>query len=173
MARQTPIIITESSSKSGSPWLFGILAAVAAGAAYVWKSSQASNNQNDQAAQLQNDVFTQQAAIIHNAVAGLGTDTKALYDVAPKITDWAKVSAAYTALTKGANIEDDLSGDLDAEEYKYFMSLIQVKGRSQVQGKGLVKPITAASIGLVAGKLKQIVENCAYMQVLQIMPKEM
>ena len=102
---------------------------------------------------MQNDVFTQQAAIIHNAVAGLGTDTKALYDVAPKITDWAKVSAAYTALTKGANIEDDLSGDLDAEEYKYFMSLIQVKGRSQVQGKGLVKPITAASIGLVAGKL--------------------
>lgn len=153
MTRQTPIIITESSQKSGTPWYLAILAAIGVGGAYMYNRSRADNNQNNQAAQLQTDVFTQQAAIIHNAIAGLGTDTKALFDVAPKITDWVKVSAAYTALTKGANIEDDLSGDLDAQEYKYFMSLIQVKGRSQVQGKGLVKAITAASIGLVANKL--------------------
>jgi hypothetical protein len=148
--RPSSIVIQEAAPKAKGPW--GYLALLIAGGAgfFFWNKSKKDADAQTSAQALQGNIFTQQAAIIRNALEGAGTDEEALYAVAPKITDWALVAKAYASLTQGGNIEQDLSGDLTAEEYKYFMNLLAVKGRSNVANKGVTK---AANVGIKANKI--------------------
>lgn len=92
-------------------------------------------NATDEAGKLQDDVFTQQASAIKNAIDGAGTDEDTLFSIAPLITDWRKVLEAYSRLTTGRNLENDLSAELDAAEYKKFMDLLGYKGREKTNPK--------------------------------------
>jgi hypothetical protein len=123
---------------------------------YFWNKSKREQDAQSSAERLQGDIYTQQAALIRNAIAGAGTDEEALFKVAPQITNWSLVAKAYQTLTQGGNIEQDLSADLSADEYKYFMSLLAVKGRVPVTNKGLIKPV---SVGISANKIIKFKPN--------------
>lgn len=124
------IIIREADKKQTSPWLYALILVLTGGGYFLWNRSQKNANAEASASALQGDIFTRQAAIIRNAITGFGTDEKALFDVAQQITDWPKVVKAYSAITKGGNIEADLSADLTAPEYNIFMDYLQYKGRA-------------------------------------------
>lgn len=56
-----------------------------------------------------------------------GTDTKAMYEVAAKISDWPKVVSAYKNLFQ-TNIADDLISELSVTELSKFYDLLGMKG---------------------------------------------
>lgn len=134
-----PLALSLLKNKSGSPSapanpknvkliIGGIFALVLGTVGFFWwrnKKAQA------QAALLQNDVFTQQASALRNAMDGPGTNEKLIFDTIPLITDFSKVAAAYKNLTKGGNLEKDLSDELSAEDYQKVMALLQYKGRTK------------------------------------------
>lgn len=128
------IIIKEADAKPTSPWLYAFLLILTGGGYFLWNRSQKQAAAQQSAAALQGDIYTRQAAIIRNAIAGVGSDEEALFEVAKQITDWAKVVKAYSALTSGGNIEADLSDDLSSTDYNKFMDLLQYKGRDGGDG---------------------------------------
>lgn len=128
------IVIKEADKKPTSPWLYALILALTGGGYFFWNKARKDAAAQQSAAALQGDIFTRQAAIIRNAISGVGTDEEALFEVAKQITDWAKVVKAYQALTEGNNIEADLSADLSAEDYNKFMDYLQYKGRAGGSG---------------------------------------
>lgn len=105
--------------------VFALIAGV--GGFFWWRNKKA----QAQAALLQNDVPTQQASALRNAMDGPGTNEAKIFKVIPQITDFAKVAAAYKNLTKGGNLETDLAAELSTEDYNKVMQLLQFKGRTK------------------------------------------
>lgn len=128
------IVIKEADKKPTSPWLYALILVLTGGGYFLWNNARKNAAAQQSAAALQGDIFTRQAAMIRNAISGVGTDEEALFEVAKQITDWPKVVKAYSELTKGGNIEADLSADLSADEYNLFMDYLQYMGRAAGSG---------------------------------------
>ncbi|MES2379742.1 MAG: hypothetical protein V4538_01785 [Bacteroidota bacterium] len=79
---------------------------------------------------IQNDVFTQWASQLKNLIDGWTSadDIKEIIAIAGKITDYTKVSAAYTKLTNGNNLTNDLSDAMGLQEYQNFVIALNAKG---------------------------------------------
>ncbi len=76
------------------------------------------------------DEPTRLASKLRTAIIGVGTDEKAVFEVAQQITDWNAVQNAYYKLT-GNNLNQDLHEDLSSEQYNTFMAI--VRHRLEVQ----------------------------------------
>ena len=73
------------------------------------------------------DPNTQLASLLRQAIIGAGTNVTMVMDVAKKITNWTSVETAYKNLTKGNNLNQDLYEDLNSEQYKQFMAIVNHK----------------------------------------------
>lgn len=125
------LVIQEASKRPiySSPWFYAFILIFTGGGYFLWQRARGKAAAQEAAEALQGDIFTRQAASIKNAIEGIGTDEEALFKVAREITDWKKVAQAYQTLTKGNNIEQDLSDELSPKDYKKFMNFLQFKGR--------------------------------------------
>lgn len=61
-----------------------------------------------------------------------GTDEKAIFATAKQITDFKKVSTAYSKLTKGRSLTSDLSSELKPEDFNAFLSLVKASNQTKL-----------------------------------------
>lgn len=105
------------------------------GVGYLSKKMGQQNASND----LIDDVNVQLATRIRNALTPNwlkgGTDEAALFAVAPLISDFNKVSAAYAKLY-GRNLTQDLDAELDPSELQQFLQAAQ-QGKRDAQYRAL------------------------------------
>jgi hypothetical protein len=158
MARNKQIKIDVPNERSSNGGSFGKIAgAVLAGVALVFGFNYFANKQNAQeaGAAIQNDVYSQWASQIKNLIDGWTSDAdiKEIIRIGGQITDFAKVSAAYSKLTAGAVLTADLSDAMGLEEYRNFVIALNAKGAAVNDKKVSVDTGTTPS-GYVIGRTK-------------------
>lgn len=154
------IIETPDNEKSGSGMsigsalFFGLL--VVGGIAYGGKLFADSGAQNE-AGQLQDNAFTQWAARVKNLIDGYTSDAdiNELLKIASQITDWTKVVSAYSILTKGSNLNDDISSAMGRDAYAVFLENLKMKGRPATKSGNFVieNKVPPAGISSLVTKL--------------------
>lgn len=133
MARNKQIKIDVPEQRGSNANSFGKIlgGAVALGMA-IFGFNYFANKQNAQeaGAAIQNDVFSQCASQLKNLIDGWTSDAdiKEITRLGGVITDFAKVSAAYSKLTGGGILTADLSDAMGLEEYKNFVITLNAKG---------------------------------------------
>ena len=90
-----------------------------------------------------NDPNKQQATILYNAMNTSGiswlraldqTNEKGIFEAARNITDWNAVQATYKKLY-ARNLLEDIQSELDTEEFKTFMSILNAS-KQRTDGGG-------------------------------------
>lgn len=154
---------TERSSNGGS---FGKIAgAVLAGVALVFGFNYFADKKNaqDAGAAIQNDVYSQWASQLKNLIDGWTSDDdiKEIIRIGGTITDFTKVSAAYSKLTGGAVLTADLSDAMGLEEYRNFVIALNAKGAA-VNAKKVSTGAGNNPAGYVIGKTKLKLNTAKY-----------
>ena len=135
-----------------------LIGAAGIGIAYYYLSGKA--NAQNQSGQVQNDAFTQWATSLKNLIDGWTSndEVEEMIKIAGQITDFAKVSAAYVNLTSGAILLDDISSNMDADQYQRFLTNLNKKG-SQSNAKNITTKPAPVPTGLVSGVSKIFINN--------------
>lgn len=147
-----PKASSNNSSNTSNQLFKAVMAtAVLFGGYFAIKSSKKKADAKDQASTLQDDIFTQQASLIRNALETFPIRVQRIWDVAAQIRDWGKVVAAYSRLTGGRNIESDLRSKLSTFDYNKFMDILQRKGKEQAKPNSSVLNEPAKSTQIPIG----------------------
>lgn len=166
MARSKQIKIDVPNERSSNGGSFGKIAgAVLAGVALVFGFNYFANKQNAQqaGAAIQTDVYSQWASQLKNLIDGWTSDAdiKEIIRLGGVITDFTKVSAAYSMLTGGAVLTADLSDAMGLEEYRNFVIALNAKGAT-VNTKKVSTGTATNPSGYVIGKTKLKLNTAKY-----------
>ena len=112
----------------------GVFIALLAGVAiYMGKKALDTYQQRGEENKSADDINTQQAVLMIDAVKWWGGDKRVIMNLANQGFDFEKVSESYTKLTGGKHLIDDIRSKLSSDELTSFMNIIKDKSTAKKQ----------------------------------------
>jgi len=122
------------------------VALLAGGLIYMGKKALDTYQQRGEENKTADDVNTQQALLMIDAVKWWGGDKRVIMNLAKQGFDFEKVSVSYTKLTGGKHMIDDIRSKLSTDELTEFMNIIKDKSAQNKQAVKAGKQTAAETV---------------------------